>query len=197
MSRHDRFRAPVRGVSTPGDAERSADPEPVGRYLSRQRRLRGISLPELADLTRIPLRSLERLEDGRFDGTADGFTRGFVRTVALALGLDPDDTVARMLAEVEISDGGRTGVDPTPVLRGLVAVGAILVLAAMLGMGRAVWRWASANPSTAGDRVYWQDPVRALAESEAALAPTPWSDHPPGSGVPDAPVETSATARAH
>lgn len=71
----------------------------IGSYLARQRRLRGVSVDELASLTRIPRRSLERLEAGAFDATPDGFVRGFVRTVAAALGLDPDDAVNRLLRE--------------------------------------------------------------------------------------------------
>jgi len=46
----------------PGVGE-SASPgrEPIGRYISQQRRLRGIELDEIALRTRIPRRSLERL----------------------------------------------------------------------------------------------------------------------------------------
>jgi hypothetical protein len=64
-----------------------------------QRELRGITRKELCQQTQIPLRSLERLETGAFDGLDDGFVRGFVRTVADALGLDLDDTLARMSPE--------------------------------------------------------------------------------------------------
>jgi len=93
------------GKEVRGSPEAAAlsDAEPgdgsIGSFLARQRRLRGISVDELARLTRIPLRSLERLEAGAFDGTPDGFVRGFVRTVAEALGLDPDDAVNRLLRE--------------------------------------------------------------------------------------------------
>jgi hypothetical protein len=83
-------------------AETGLEPEPIGAYLSRQRRLRGVSLDELARVTCIPLRSLARLESGAFDAAPDGFARGFVRTVAVALGLDPDDTVGRMLPEARL-----------------------------------------------------------------------------------------------
>jgi cytoskeletal protein RodZ len=87
-----------RGGASPG--RESSEPQlSVGRYLARQRRLRGVSLDELAGLTKIPLRSLERLEDGAFDHQADGFTRGFVRTVAEALGLDAEEAVMRLLGE--------------------------------------------------------------------------------------------------
>jgi len=63
----------------------AAQGQPISEYLRRQRILRGMSREELSELTRIPIRSLERLEDGQFDGGSDGFVRGFVRTVAEAL----------------------------------------------------------------------------------------------------------------
>ena len=58
--------------------------------------------------TRIPIRSLARLEAGVFDAEPDGFARGFVRTVAIALGLPPDETVARMtrVGVVQAIEGG-------------------------------------------------------------------------------------------
>jgi transcriptional regulator with XRE-family HTH domain len=83
------------GMADAGDAEDTS----VGRYLARQRRLRGVSLEDLASATRIPRRSLERLESGAFDRQSDGFARGFVRTVAQALGLDVEDAVMRLLGE--------------------------------------------------------------------------------------------------
>ena len=73
--------------------------ESIGAYLAQQRRIRGISAEQLAETTRIPLRSIERLEAGVFDGKLDGFARGFVRTVAEALGLDLHETLIRTLRE--------------------------------------------------------------------------------------------------
>ena len=76
----------------------------IGSYLRWQRELREISVEELAELTRVPLRSIERLEAGAFDGQVDGFVKGFVRTVAESLGLDAEDTLSRMLSEPEPED---------------------------------------------------------------------------------------------
>ena len=88
----------IRGIpqssSVTGPAGSAVDStDSIGRYLARQRRLRGVSLDDLAAQTCIPRRSLERLEDGAFDRQADGFVRGFVRTVAAALGLDAEEAV--------------------------------------------------------------------------------------------------------
>lgn len=124
---------PGRRGLDPSGAGGSSDPtvggdleaELIGAYLARQRTLRGITLQELARRTRIPLRSLERLEAGAFDHKPDGFARGFVRTVAQAVGCDPDDAVARMLAEPPVA--------PRPGLPDLRRLGlaALLVGAAL------------------------------------------------------------------
>ena len=57
-----------------------------------------MTLEELADVTRIPRRSLQRLEGGAFDRQQDAFVRGFVRTVSSAIGLDPEETLTHMRA---------------------------------------------------------------------------------------------------
>jgi Helix-turn-helix domain len=160
-------------------ARPGARPEPIGAYLSRQRVLRGIGLDELEQLTRIPRRSLERLESGRFDANPDGFVRGFVRTVAAALGLDPGETVNRMLAEPV---PGRAGHGRSHG-RWLGAL-ALVALAASLGVALTWWAGSPA-PGAAGQgtsstvRVR-RDPVRALAEAQglAAQAPAPVAASP-------------------
>jgi len=96
-----------RGVSEDAALASRERAELIGAYLARQRVLRGITLEQLSDTTRIPLRALVRLEAGAFDVEPDGFARGFVRTVAIALGLAPDETVARMLPEANLDDRHR------------------------------------------------------------------------------------------
>jgi cytoskeletal protein RodZ len=155
----------------PGAAAADAvEAEPIGAFLSRQRRLRGIGLDELARITCIPLRSLERLESGAFDATPDGFARGFVRTVAGALGLDPDDAVSRMLPEVRPGSRPHTPpfVEPNPWLRVVLAV---LGLAALVIV--AVERHsAPPDPSEIqAQRVYRRDAVRELAREQGLMPP--------------------------
>lgn len=143
----------------------------IGAYLRLQRELREISIVQLADRTRIPLRSLERLEAGAFDRDIDGFVRGFVRTVALALGLDADDTISRMLEEpvFEATSGGRRRLARHPAL---LAAAVAAALAVMVGIVAGVVELAGRAPieSDDGEIVQRLDPVRALAESEAARA---------------------------
>ncbi|MBY0400436.1 helix-turn-helix domain-containing protein [Myxococcota bacterium] len=141
----------------------------IGEYLKRQRLLRGVAIEDLAASTRIPLRSLERLEAGYFDGVTDGFVRGFVRTVALALGLDADQTVARMLDEPASSRWDREGVGlwrkQVLALVALVAVSAIGVLVLRAGWNLLVGGGGSARGRGA---VVWRDPVHQLARDVAA-----------------------------
>jgi transcriptional regulator with XRE-family HTH domain len=61
----------------------------IGQELKRERELRGISLKEIADSTKINLRFLRALEEDRFDMLPEQFfTRGIIRTYAKYLGLD-------------------------------------------------------------------------------------------------------------
>jgi len=141
------------------------DPFSIGGYLKAQRKIRGIALEELSVRTRIPLRSLHRLEGGAFDGHPDGFVRGFVRTVSEGLGLDPDDTLMRMLSEP--SSPRATQVRVGLPLRAWVAlvVGGAAALAGILLLHAALWSGSSRSSS---EVVLRRDPVRALAEAHAA-----------------------------
>lgn len=148
--------------------------EPVGRWLARERRLRGLSLEEVSATTRIPRRSLERLEAGAFDGSLDGFTRGFVRTVADAIGLDPAEAQARLLGAAEPARRSRQGLAPRGLL---VAALALLALAALAGALVAFWpeerpAAASAEPAAPSPELRRRDFVRELAEQvERGRAP--------------------------
>ncbi|MEZ4333526.1 MAG: helix-turn-helix transcriptional regulator [Myxococcota bacterium] len=160
----------------------------IGAYLKRQRLLRGLTVEDLAVTTRIPLRSLERLEAGYFDGVTDGFVRGFVRTVAIALGLDADQTVARMLEEPAASQWDRQGGGiwrkQVIALVALVLATAIVVIVA-----RAGWRLLVGNgPSASREVVVWRDPVHTLARDVAQGRFPPATASSPeerGDGPPD------------
>lgn len=68
----------------------------LGRYLRRERELRQLSLEELAQTTRIPVKSLQRLEMDQFDELpGDVFTRGFVRSYARCLGISSEEALER------------------------------------------------------------------------------------------------------
>ena len=157
----------------------------VGHYLASQRRLRGISLDELAGLTKIPRRSLERLEAGIFDTASDGFVRGFVRAVALSLGLDPNEAVMRLMVEpvdVDPTSGSlavRLRAGARKWLPGALALA--LAASVLTGLWFLVAAWSAGEPSSPpSDVILRRDPVRSLA-GEAAPPP------PPGDSAPAAP----------
>jgi cytoskeleton protein RodZ len=66
-----------------------------GEELRRDRELREVSREQLAGVTKVSMRHIAALETGRFEQLpAPVFSRGFVRSIAHHLGLDPDRSVA-------------------------------------------------------------------------------------------------------
>ena len=66
-----------------------------GDRLRREREMRGITLDEITDSTKISRRHLEALEGERFDQLPGGvFNKGFVRAYARFLGIDEERAVA-------------------------------------------------------------------------------------------------------
>jgi Helix-turn-helix domain len=168
MSEHKGMLRARGATASPVSGEDELGTTSIGEYLKRQRLLRGITVEELSATTRIPLRSLERLEAGYFDGVSDGFVRGFVRTVALALGLDADSTVARMLDEPAASQWDRNGAGLWH--KQALAVSALVVVTALsLWILRAGWNLLVGGPGAASRRevVVWHDPVHRLALEQA------------------------------
>ncbi|MBM4384278.1 MAG: helix-turn-helix domain-containing protein [Deltaproteobacteria bacterium] len=157
----------VRGVPEAAAVGAADDREPIGRYLAQQRKLRGVDLDDLAARTRIPRRSLERLEAGAFDHSPDGFSRGFVRTVAEANGLDPDDAVARMLPEPDAQIRG--GPRWERVAAALAAVAALVVVT-LFAAARVFAPPAPAFAARDGELPVRRDYVRELAQARGIAA---------------------------
>jgi cytoskeletal protein RodZ len=79
--------------SNPGEGEGRAS---LAAWLTAGRMARGLTREHVARVTRIQLRTLERLEEGRFDELpADVFVRGFIRNYARCVGLSVDEALAR------------------------------------------------------------------------------------------------------
>ena len=158
-----------RGV---GGGEGSPERFSIGRYLAAQRELRGISLDELALRLKIPRRNLERLESGAFDAQTDGFVRGFVRTVAEALGLDSGETLMRMSGEPIGADEDALWRRRARVALITALVGGLLLIGLGLGLRQAT-RWIVEPAGGPPDHVFRRDAVRSLAEQQAAHAREP------------------------
>ena len=68
----------------------------IGRVLKQEREERRVSIEELSSTTRIPRKSLECLEEDRFEDLPSGvFVRGFIKAYASAVDIDADEMLAR------------------------------------------------------------------------------------------------------
>ena len=69
--------------------------ETPGLMLKREREARGLTLLELSKVTRIPVASLEAIENNDFEAfDAQVFVRGFLRNYARQLSIPADDIIA-------------------------------------------------------------------------------------------------------
>jgi transcriptional regulator with XRE-family HTH domain len=74
----------------------------VGATLRRARNQKRLTLNELSRATKISVGKLQALEDNDFDRLpALVYTRGFLRSYAREVGLDPDETVDQYLAQID------------------------------------------------------------------------------------------------
>ncbi len=76
--------------------------ETIGEYLKRERELRQITLEEMVEGTKIALQRLRELENDRLeDMPAEIFVRGFIRSYAEFIGLNPDEVILRYEEELK------------------------------------------------------------------------------------------------
>ena len=117
-----------------------------GERLRREREMRGVSLEEISDSTKIGTRSLKAIEDNEFDKLPGGiFNKGFVRAYSKFLGLDEDETVADFDAawkEYQVARGQpiepviELEPAPEPPKTPWFAIASVIVLlAAIFGLG--------------------------------------------------------------
>ncbi|HSK01192.1 MAG TPA: helix-turn-helix transcriptional regulator, partial [Kofleriaceae bacterium] len=137
-------------------------------WLRTGRARRGLTLEDVARVTKIQTRMLERLEGGTPDGLpADVFVRGFVRSYARCVGLDEDEALRRY---------GACGVASAP------AVTARAVVEAMADLAPATARAmpASRPPLASGSlpdlltaATSLEIPATEMATATEAAAPAP------------------------
>lgn len=106
--------------------------ESIGQTLRNERQLKQLSLEELAQSTRIPLKSLQQIEASDFAQLpGDVFVRGFVKSYAKALGIESDSLIQRLesdrQAQNQLEVVGMAG-EPERARRVGVAVAMIILL---------------------------------------------------------------------
>ncbi len=109
--------------------------ESLGRFLSSSRIKRGLSITEVASITRINEKFIRSVEDDRFDELpGDVFIKGFLRTYAKQLELDGDELVAQYDAlHIEHSDQSPDliSIPLRPKSSRLPIIGIIIILTAL------------------------------------------------------------------
>ncbi len=177
-----------------------------GERLQREREMRGISLEEIAEATKIGTRSLRALEEQDFDKLPGGiFNKGFVRAYAKYLGLNEEQAVAdyqSALAEAQAA-GKLLRQEPTsavpqgpiliteaeetePIRLPLGLIAAVVVIGVLLYSG---WRY------------YARHGLPNLRHVRAATSPTARKTtasvaQPPPAPAPQAPAAASAPVSA-
>ncbi|MCL2778207.1 MAG: helix-turn-helix domain-containing protein [Polyangiaceae bacterium] len=76
----------------------------VGTSLRRQREKKHMGLAEVSRVTRIPVSTLQAIEQDHFDDLpGEVFVRGFLKSYARAVGLAADDVVARYVSSRRVA----------------------------------------------------------------------------------------------
>ncbi|WP_375398582.1 helix-turn-helix domain-containing protein [uncultured Sphingomonas sp.] len=162
------------------DDQATLFPKTAGERLREAREAGGLTLNDIAARTRVPLRHLEAIEQGRFDAMPTAtYAVGFAKAYARAVGLD----------EVAIAAEVRTGAqrmarpmtdypdyaisDPKRLPSRTVVIGALGVALALL-VGIALW-YGAGMAGGSGDRngVVPPDAIAAASPTPATATPVP------------------------
>ena len=118
--------------------------ETVGEYLKRERELRQITLNEVSEGTKISVRQLKFIEENKFDCLpAEVFVRGFIRSYAEYIGLDPQEAILKLeeyLKDQSIQDNqheipsAQFDLEHKRAPRPVIIV-IVLILAILIGLG--------------------------------------------------------------
>jgi len=180
-----------------------------GERLQREREMRGITLEEISESTKITSRCLRALEEEEFDKLPGGvFNKGFVRAYAAYLGLDEDKAVAEFVAA---SGGEKEQPLPDPPVPRAVVLGqraeehanwrAVSLLAVLLAVTVvAAWKvgplaYHGVFEAVEARRSTRPAPVPAAASDEAPATTSPAAESTTAPDVP-APAPKKAVVKA-
>jgi cytoskeleton protein RodZ len=151
-----------------------------GERLRREREMRGITLDEICESTKIARRHLEALEKERFDQLPGGvFNKGFVRAYAKFLGIDEDEAVADYaLASNEQPQPEdkfplEIHAEPDPELNPRrSSLPLIFALAALVGVLVGYFFWLKSKPASPAPPTQQASPAPKSSAPETAPAST-------------------------
>lgn len=140
-----------------------AQPSTLGGSLRAHRLERGLSLEDVAELTRVRRAFLEAIEETRLDALPSRpFTIGYIRAYAQALGLDPEAAVERFRAEEPVLDEplrAPVGVieDRDPRAAAFLAAAVIIIAAIILwNIAQRAMTASAPPPPQASEEVAWK-----------------------------------------
>jgi len=141
-----------------------------GQNLRRERELRGVSLREIADATKISIRFLQALEQDRIEILPGGvFRRSFVREYARFIGLDAERVVVEFgLAYGEGVEPGATRPAAHQPHHGVYVIAAALLALVPLLLAKAWRERQPPRPATASSPQPAAPEVRSVVTPEAA-----------------------------
>jgi cytoskeleton protein RodZ len=173
-----------------------------GDRLRREREMRGITLDEITESTKVSRRHLEALEGEHFDQLPGGvFNKGFVRAYARFLGIDEDRAVAdysaasNELPEPENKFPLDIHMKPDPELnprRSYLPL--VFAVAALVGVlvGYAFWVKSKSHTSETAENASQSSPVPA-ASAPTEKAPVAAQPAPVSGSKPKATERAAAT----
>lgn len=188
-----------------------------GERLQREREMRGITLEQMSESTKITTRCLRALEEEDFDRLPGGiFNKGFVRAYARHIGIDEDQAVADFIAA---SGGEKEQPLPDPQVPravalgqraegqfnwqslGLLAVGLIALLVAAWKLGPPAWhsvgkltaRVNSESPRAAPQKA----PEISTPGSRSSSESTPAAHNEPAASAPEPAKSVQDVAEVH
>ncbi len=166
-----------------------------GEHLRREREMRGVSLDEVSQATRIGTRFLEALEGERWKDLPGGvFNRGFLRSIARYLGLDEEALVAEYAQATndrpQMADWAPSALDrgAEPRRKNNRRLALLVTLLVLASMGAAGW-WAWTEYGSTLRT--WRSPLPAVPAPKPPAAP---ASAVPAAKADAAPGETSAAA---
>jgi cytoskeleton protein RodZ len=181
-----------------------------GDRLRREREMRGITLDEITESTKISRRHLEALEGEHFDHLPGGvFNKGFVRAYARFLGIDEDQAVADYSAAsneqpepenkfpLEIHEQPNRDLNPRSSNLPL-----IFAIAALVGVLVGYGFWVRSKPHTSPSVESTRQPAGGATEPQASgtnpqpqTSSTPDSTHDSATATKQAPVQDAAVSQ--
>jgi cytoskeleton protein RodZ len=181
-----------------------------GDRLRREREMRGITLDEITESTKISRRHLEALEGEHFDQLPGGvFNKGFVRAYARFLGIDEDRAVADYSAAsneqpepenkfpLEIHEQPNRALNPRRSNLPLVfAVAALVGVLVGYGLYRSKPHNSTPIESTRQPASAVAEPQTSGANPQSATSSTPDSTNDSAPAAKQAPAQVAAAERA-